>query len=102
MQRARRHSKELQTSETHTNDPLTYINNKDVEQGIPTSRTQRKQKRYPLITAIIAIQDTSSPAASDIPQVQNSGDLIMRDANQHCLTHRTPNESERTKATRLR
>jgi len=42
-----------------------------VEQGIPTSHTQGKQKRYPPITAIIAMQDTSSSAASDIPQKQH-------------------------------
>jgi hypothetical protein len=63
----RRHSKELQLPEIHTNDATVYINYKDVVQRIPTSRTQGKRKRYPPITVIVAMQDTSSPAASDTP-----------------------------------
>ena len=71
MLRTRRYSEELQPPEIHRNDAPIYINNKDVEQGIPTSHTQGKRKRYPPITVIVAMQDTSSPAASDTPQEQH-------------------------------
>jgi hypothetical protein len=71
-----------------------------MEQGIPTSRTQGKQKRYLLITATTAIHDTSSPAMSDIPQ----GKTLLRFNNMgrdSTSSYTSDPKQQHTEATRL-